>query len=91
MGLLKQLAKDLKLIFQLDFYGTGNGKGLVDGVGGVLGREYGTVCVKSLGADARKCNKVAEWINSDFHEFEEASKISRMKVILKVILIFYKF
>ena len=80
MGLLKKLAQDLNLQIQLDFFGTGNGKGLVDGVGGVFAREYSTDCTKKLGSKARFCAQIAGWIETDLHEFKEATKISRMKV-----------
>jgi len=80
MGLLKQLSKDFNVEFQVDFYASGNGKGLIDAVGGVFRRRYATDCTKELHADARKVMKIAEWFNANAHEFKTAEKDSRMKV-----------
>ena len=79
--------------FQLDFYGTGTGKGLVDGVGGVFAREYATVCTKELKERARFCSSIAQWVEKDFHEFTECDKDSRQKVSysLTEMSIFYIF
>ena len=72
--------QDFNLVLQLDFYASGNGKGLVDGVGGVFRRGYWSECTKSLKGNARKVNKIAEWVESDFHQFDSAVKDSRQKV-----------
>ena len=47
---------------------------------GVSCRGYHSEGTKSLGLDARYCNKIAGWVDEKYHEFEEAEKISRMKV-----------
>ena len=80
MGLLKKLCKDFNIALQLDFYASGNGKGLVDSVGGVFRRCYASDCVKALKADARKVDKIAEWFLENAHEFKCALKDSRQKV-----------
>ena len=36
MALLKKLCKDFNVVIPVDFYASGNGKGLIDAVGGVL-------------------------------------------------------
>ena len=82
-ALLKEIAKKYNLAIMLDFYGSGNGKGLIDGVGGVFCRGYHSDGTKALGLDARHCNKIAIWVDTEYHEFEEAEKISRMKVNFK--------
>ena len=64
----------------LDFYASGNSKGRIDGVGGVFCRGYHSEGTKALGLDAWYCNKIAAWVDTEFHEFEEAEKISCMKV-----------
>ena len=79
---MKDVAKSFNLAIMLDFYGSGNGKGLIDGVGGVFCRGYHSEGTVALGLDARYCNKIATWVDDKFHEFEEAEKISRMKVML---------
>ena len=81
-ALLKDVAKSFNLAIMLAFYGSGNGKGIIDGVGGVFCRGYHSDGTVALGLDARYCNKIATWVDNKFHEFEEAEKISRMKVML---------
>ena len=80
IALLKQVAIHFNVAIQVDFYATGNGKGLVDGVGGVLNRGYQSECTLALEADARFCDKIALWVENSFHEFTECGKESRMKV-----------
>ena len=82
MALLKTLAQDFNLQIQMDFFATGNGKGLVDGVSGVFRRQYHSAGVKELKSDARFCNKIAMWIEKYFHEFKYTTKCSRLKVSL---------
>ena len=46
----------------------------------VFCKGYHSERTKSLGLDAWYCNMIANWVDEKYHEFEEAEKISRMKV-----------
>ena len=75
--LLKGVAKDYNLAIMLDIYVSGNDKGLIDGVGGFFCRGYHSEGSNALGLDARYCNKIAVWVDTKYHEFEETEKVSR--------------
>ena len=74
MALLKKLCKDFNVVMQVDFYASGNGKGLINAVGGVLRRAYATECVKELKTKARVVKEIVSWINTSFHQFSSADK-----------------
>lgn len=82
MVLLKKMAQDFNVAIQCDFFASGNGKGLVDAMGGVFRRQYNNVIIQVLQTDARNLVKVARWINNVWHAFAESKKESRLRVTI---------